>query len=325
MSAVVRGPFAKDLDAFHEFQRARGIAYDRTMHVLRAFDRFAASRYPKTAVARLPQVLQAWLAADEKRKPITNAAYYSYIRQFCLFRQRRDPNAFVPPRSYRQASTKKFVPRIFSQRDVREIVRRATALRRPDFRGSLYRALVLLVYCTGLRLGEPLRLRMRDVDLDRQVLFVAPSKGRSRWVPFHKSLVPELRRYLRARSTYTGTRARPEDHFFVGVDRYWRPAERLGMGTVTLVLCRLLRKAGLKPAKGRVGPRAYELRHAFAVHRLERWYRAGVDLHARLPELSAYMGHDNLLGTEKYLHATPWLLHAASQRLRRRLARSRTA
>lgn len=322
MSAVKRGPFTKELDAFLEFQRARGIAYDGPDRVLRAFDRFAATRYPKTAVDRLPHVIQTWLAADGKRKPITTAAYYSHVRQFCLFRQRRDPDAFVPPRSYRPTSSKKFVPRIFSRRDVRKIIRRASALRRPAFRGALYRALVLLVYCTGMRLGEPLRLRMRDVDLDRQVIFVAPSKGRSRWVPFHKSLVPELHRYLRARSAYTGAQARPEDHFFVGVDRYWRPA-RLRMGTVTFVLCRLLRKAGLKPARGRVGPRAYELRHAFAVHRLERWYRAGVDLHARLPELSAYMGHDNILGTEKYLHATPWLLKAASQRLRRRLARAR--
>jgi hypothetical protein len=36
------------------------------------------------------------------------------------------------------------------------------------------------------------------------------------------------------------------------------------------------------------------------------------------------MGHDNLLGTEKYLHATPWLLQTAARRLRRRLSLTRT-
>jgi integrase len=86
----------------------------------------------------------------------------------------------------------------------------------------------------------------------------------------------------------------------------------------------LLCEAGLKPLKGREGARPYDFRHAFAVQRLERWYRAGADLHAQLPWLSAYMGHDNILGTEKYLHATPWLLETAARRLRRRLRSPRS-
>jgi integrase len=83
-------------------------------------------------------------------------------------------------------------------------------------------------------------------------------------------------------------------------------------------LRRLFTLAGLKPEKGRVGPRPYDLRHAFAVHRLSRWYRQGVDLHARLPWLSAYMGHVDIIGTETYLNATPELMDLAANRLRRR-------
>jgi integrase/recombinase XerD len=62
------------------------------------------------------------------------------------------------------------------------------------------------------------------------------------------------------------------------------------------------------------------LRHAFAVQRLSRWYREGVDLQARLPWLSAYMGHVDIVGTETYLHTTPELLNVAGERLRRRYA-----
>jgi integrase/recombinase XerD len=323
MSTALTGPFAKEIDAFLEFKRARGNVYETPARILRDFDRFAAARYPKRTAHRLPEIVEAWLTREGKRKPVTIEGYYCYLRQFCLFRQRRDANAFVPPRAYPSMSSKKFVPRILSRRDIQDIVRRASALGCPAFRGSLYRALVLVLYCTGMRLGEPLRLRIRDVDVDGQLMFVARSKGRARWVPFHKSLAPELHRYLRARRAHA--RARPDDRFFVGVDRKGLPVDRLLITTVCFVIRRLLRKAGLKPAKGRVGPRPYDLRHAFAVHRLERWYRAGVDLHARLPELSAYMGHDNILGTEKYLHATPWLLHVAARRLRRRLARRRTS
>ena len=85
----------------------------------------------------------------------------------------------------------------------------------------------------------------------------------------------------------------------------------------------LFKLAGLKPARGRFGPRPYDFRHAFAVHRLSRWYRQGVDLHARLPWLSTYMGHVNIVGTETYLKVTPDLLDFVGNRLRRRYLKSR--
>ena len=93
--------------------------------------------------------------------------------------------------------------------------------------------------------------------------------------------------------------------------------------TASNTLRRLFTLAGLKPAKGRIGPRPYDVRHAFAVHRLSRWYRQGADLHARLPWLSAYMGHMDILGTESYLNATPELLDIAGNRLRRRYLKPR--
>ena len=61
------------------------------------------------------------------------------------------------------------------------------------------------------------------------------------------------------------------------------------------------------------------MRHTFAVHRLTRWYRAGVNLHARLPLLAVYLGHESLLGTEVYLTAAPGLLALAGQRFAARV------
>jgi integrase/recombinase XerD len=50
---------------------------------------------------------------------------------------------------------------------------------------------------------------------------------------------------------------------------------------------------------------------------LTAWAEEGVDVHAKLPWLSAYLGHQNVLGTEVYLKATPELLQLASQRFER--------
>jgi integrase len=105
----------------------------------------------------------------------------------------------------------------------------------------------------------------------------------------------------------------PDKRFFIGANQ-----SRLPVSTAWATLNRLFTLAGLKPEKGRVGPRPYDLRHAFAIHRLSRWYRQGVDLHARLPWLSAYMGHVDIIGTETYLNTTPELLALAGNRLRHR-------
>ena len=49
------------------------------------------------------------------------------------------------------------------------------------------------------------------------------------------------------------------------------------------------------------------------------WAIEGVDVHSKLPWLSAYLGHLNLLGTEVYLKATPQLLELASKRFEQRV------
>jgi integrase len=164
----------------------------------------------------------------------------------------------------------------------------------------MLRTLLLVLYCTGLRFGEAVRLRLCDVDLEKRVIFVRESKGKSRIVPFGTDLARELHAYLRDRAAIVrGSAEPPSDAWFVRKNA--RPL----------------------PAAGRTGPRPYDIRHAFAVHRLTEWNRRGVDVHARLPWLSAYMGHSNVLGTEEYLHATPELLRLASRRFEKRFHHTR--
>jgi len=63
--------------------------------------------------------------------------------------------------------------------------------------------------------------------------------------------------------------------------------------------------------------RARHNRHTAAVHRLVAWYRAGVDVQHRLPQLATYLGHVDLGATQRYLTMTPDLLHEASRRFER--------
>ena len=150
-------------------------------------------------------------------------------------------------------------------------------------------------------------------DVAERVFHVRRAR-KTRLVPFGPDLARALRKYLRVRPTPTT----PHERFLLQPDGRAYPTQ-----SASQTLRHLFQRVGLKPAKGREGPRPTDFRHTFAVHRLTRWYRGGVDLHARLPWLSAYMGHKDLAGTQVYLTATPELLATASRRFEGRLRRAR--
>ncbi len=203
-----------------------------------------------------------------------------------------------------------FAPYIFSYEEVLSIVDAATQLEGRNIWGAMLRALTLVLYCTGMRLGEATRLHMVDVDLRQAVLTVQRSKGRSRILAIRDDLVAELRQYLRYREEILASSGAGDPMMLF----IRRDGSALTLRAASDALRGLLRSLGLKPPRGRAGARPYEFRHAFAVHRLTAWAVEGVDVHAKLPWLSAYLGHQNLLGTEVYLKATPQLLQLASQR-----------
>jgi integrase/recombinase XerD len=308
---------APEFEAFFEFKRALGYRYARAEFHFLSLDRFLCQRAAAGIDTPFDVVMLDWLALRRGRKPVSVAAEVAVLRQFCLFRRRRHPDAFVPGREWAPQETEShFLPYVFTLTEVRGLLDLTSQY--PDaFTGLTMHRLILVLYCTGLRFGEPFRLRCRDVDLAANVFFIRESKGRSRLVPFGEDLAVKLREYVVQRNARAPSG--PDTPFFVRADGTPLTTRR-GSDQMR----DLLRKCSLKPPHGRVGPRPYDLRHTFAVHRLTRWYHEGVaDLHAKLPWLSAYMGHYELLGTEVYLRATPELMAIAAERFEKRLASAR--
>lgn len=326
MIAITLNQLARDIDQFLMFKRALGHRYHRGELTLRSFQRFARGYLesqkplPKRAEKVFEQVLKAWLARSVSRKAISAGLELGVLRQFCLYRRRRDPMGFVPERDWAPQTESTFQPRILSHGEVRGLLHAAARHRGRNISAGLLHTLLLILYCTGLRLGEAVRLQIPDLDLERRVFTVRHSKGKSRLVPFGADLAREISRYLGERAGIAMENPAPTtEALFLRLSG--RP---LSVCSASDAIRALLRSQGLKPAKGRAGARPYDLRHAFAVHRLTDWYRRGIDVHARLPWLSAYMGHDNVLGTEVYLHATTELLAHASSRFAGRVRRSTT-
>jgi integrase/recombinase XerD len=306
-----------ELADFLRYKRALGFRYERPEGTVRNFDRYVR-RVHSASAQRLDwrTLIRDWLARTPGRKSLSVAMDLRLMRQFCLFRRRRDPRAFVPERDWaRETVEAPFLPHCFSVTEIRQLLRHIAHRPGSGFQRRSHRLLLLVLYCTGLRFGEAARLRVSDLELGRRLLWVRESKGRSRLVPFGSDLAEEFRRYLRAR----GRAQPPEREALLVSFRGKAYHTRLISHTVR----QWLRRTGLKAPAGRVGPRPYDLRHSFAVERLRRWYRRGGDVAGRLPWLSVFMGHANLLGTETYLHSTPELLALSARRFEARFRRRR--
>lgn len=311
MKIGFRSRWRRELKEFLDF-RQTNYTLSRAAVRIRRFDEFAADR-PDLS---FPDAIAAWLKRDPSRHPLTIGYDLTAIRQFCLYRRRFDPKGFVPdwvgPGPSARSRFRACVP---SPQQVKLLLKNIKQLRGPSLRRARLRALLLVLYCTGLRIGEALRLRLVDIELRQGCFRVGPSKGRIRLVPFGHDLSLELQRWLKGRRR-AGFVLTPQTPLFERedgrIDNVWNATMRLNT---------LFRLCGLKPkaGTGRGGLRVHDLRHAFAVHRLERWYRAGQDPTLLLPWLSAYLGHRNLLGTQRYLQGTPRTLGVASRRFRRSL------
>jgi integrase len=100
---------------------------------------------------------------------------------------------------------------------------------------------------------------------------------------------------------------------------FWSPQRNRGytVGGMRIVLTDVLRRAGVKPKRGAVGPRIHDMRHTNVGHRMRDWYKSGVNPRSRLPYLATYLGHKDIRSTLVYLNITPELLQEAGERLRK--------
>ncbi len=314
MRTITVKDLARDAKEFLRFKRSMGITYQRGEHVLDSFLRFVIQRWGNGKI-ELDDVVRQWCARRAGCKAVTVANEFGVVRQLCLYRRRYDPSGYVPEHALAPIKESIFQPYIFSHDEVRQVLALASRHHGHFIWAGMLRPLILVLYCTGLRLGEAARLHTTDVNLDRGTLMIRCSKGRSRLVVIRSDLVAELRSYVAQRQRLVRDLGRPDpEAFFLR-----RDASGLTVRSASEAIRRLLRQLGLKPATGRAGARPYEFRHAFAVHRLTAWANEGVDIHTKLPLLSAYLGHLNIIGTEVYLKATPHLLELASTRFAQHL------
>jgi integrase len=206
------------------------------------------------------------------------------------------------------ASKSRPAPYLYRDEEIVALMRAAGALR-PPLRAATFRTLIGLLACTGLRIGEALRLDRDDVDPTDGLLIVRDSKfGKSREVLLHSTTVAALDGYGRIRDRLC---PHPKERSLFITTR----GTRIAHPTIYLPFRTLLKQAGITHSVPGRHVRVHDLRHSFAVRTLLGWYRDGGDVQARMPLLSTYLGHVDPAATYWYLSAAPELLALGADRL----------
>jgi integrase/recombinase XerD len=233
-------------------------------------------------------------------------------RGFLTYLRATIPETEVPD-SALVASFRRPKPYLFTLDQIRTLIQDAKQVKpQGALRPHTLSTLIGLLASTGLRVGEALRLRVTDVwlDGDPPCLHLRETKFyKSRLVPLHPSTADQLRHYADRRTALRYDAL--SDVFFVS-----EQGGELHRGALWRWFTTRCRTLGMRPTGDGRRPSLSALRHSFAVERMRLWYDDGVDVQARLPNLSVYMGHVRPQESYWYLSATPELLTTAAERFR---------
>jgi integrase/recombinase XerD len=181
-----------------------------------------------------------------------------------------------PPRAW------KVLPRYLAVEDVDRLLEQPIV---STPRGLRDRALIELLYATGMRVSELLSLRPADVNLEASYLTCSGKGDKQRIVPIGDEAGDWVKRYIReGRPALLGKRSSPR--LFVNAKGGGPGLTRVGFWKI---LKTYARQAGLTK-----GLSPHMLRHSFATHLLER----GADLRA----IQMMLGHADLSTTQIYTH-----------------------
>ena len=256
-------------------------AYRRDLEDSQAFLKSRGGDLATADTTQLRSYLGTLAAAD--LSPRTQARRLSALRQFYRFlvedgQRKDDPSAALDaPKLGRP------LPKLLSEAEMLAVIEASRALDGAE--GARLLAMVELLYATGLRVSELVRLPLAAVMRDQPFMTVTGKGGKERLVPLNPPAKATLGAYLTLRPHFLGGGKTSPFLFPSRGKEGHLTRQRFGQ-----LLKEIGLKAGLDPA--RISP--HVLRHAFATHLLDR----GADLRS----LQKMLGHADIATTQIYTH-----------------------
>lgn len=245
------------------------------------------------------ETVEMILQKKDSEQEFSRAMRVSDLRQFNAFLKFLGFNTYQIPKKYMKKVYVAFKPYIFSVVELLKIVYTADHLK-PCKRSSnyldVYPVLIRILIGTGMRISEVLSLRIKDIDIANRLFIVYQSKNNvSRYVPMSDSLYAVMFGYI------SKLKHKNDKDQYLFISPY--TGTRYSYDAMKYMFKKVYTEAGILTQKGRL-PRIHDIRHYFCTSSLNRMLDSGMDLYVAVPVLAAYVGHVNLIDTERYIHLT---------------------
>jgi len=295
---------APQLRQYLIYRHNLGYSMKPSLSHLKTFDRYLMQKQAQQVL--LPPSFFMGLQADLKIESRSVNRILSSVRVFFNYLVRTGVYSQNPLKDIPYLPENDIMPYIFSPQQINHLLSTVSnRIRKVSQRRYLkdlsgYMAMVLFARC-GLRISEPLRLKLNHYRFDEKTIYIEKTKfKKDRLIPLPRSAATELENYLAVRRRLLGD----------GVNQY-PLANYTGRGLndnrVRLVFHRAISDIGLDQPRQVIGnlnissPTPHSMRHSFAVNTLKRVKERGKSAQNALPVLAAYMGHSEYKHTVKYL------------------------
>lgn len=295
-----RSVFAPCIESYLKLKLSLGEKIVVPGTTLRLFDRYCIKINVADAVLT-NELVEDWLSSFENEKASTHSSKISVLKCFSQYMRSLGIEVYWVPKSGYTSRGSKYIPYIFSDDEIQRILNSSDSLRENYGKTRFHKIFPIILrvlYGTGLRVSEALKLKLKNVDLENGTLTINNAKfGKSRLIPISESLQNVLSNYYRQNSDYIGF---SEENFFFP-NSY---GEQYSTRTVYDKFREVLWKSGISHQGKGKGPRVHDLRHTFAVRSLQKNIQNGKDIYVALTALMVYLGHSKISSTEYYLRLT---------------------
>ena len=295
---------AQQLEQYVIYRHKLGYSMKVSLSHLKTFDRYLKQRQAEEVL--LSPSFFMGLQADLKIEPRSVNRIVASVRVFFNYLVRTGAYSQNPLKDIPYLPENDIIPFIFSSQQVNHLLSAVSnRIRKASKRKYLkdlsgYIAIVLLARC-GLRISEPLRLRLNHYRFDEKTIYIEKTKfKKERLIPVPRAVAVDLENYLAVRHSLLGD----------VVNNYLLAnyaARGLNDSRVRLVFDRAVSDIGIEQPRQIIGnvnissPTPHSLRHSFAVNTLNSVKKRGASAQNALPVLAAYMGHSEYKHTIKYL------------------------
>ncbi len=222
--------------------------------------------------------------AEQQYSKSTTARKLATLRSFYKFLVKRDYVSSNPVTTIKTPKQDKKLPKFLEYEEVQRLLNTPPA---NTWLGARDRAILEVLYCTGMRVSELVALNMDDVDFLSEVIHIRGKGKKERISPIGSSALQQIQAYIE----YRNKRMANDSDFDSKVLFANKHGKRLSTRSVRRKMDKYLVEAGLDPS---ISP--HTLRHSFATHMLNN----GADLRS----VQELLGHQSLSTTQIYTHVS---------------------